>query len=48
MELEYYRKLEFSKVDFSINGKSLHILVIVVDCKIFSKIVVFGDFNPFF
>ena len=48
MELEYYRKLEFSKLEFSINGKSLHISVIVVDCKIFSNIVIFGHFNPFF
>ena len=43
MELEYHGKLDFPKLEFSISGRSLHISKTVVDCKIFSKIVVFGQ-----
>ena len=45
-ELEYHGKLEFLKIEFSISGSSLHISEIMVDCKIFSKTVVFGHFGP--
>ena len=40
MKHEYHRKLEFP-----INGRSLHILKTVADCKIFLKTVVFGHFG---
>ena len=42
MVLEYHGKLEFP-----INGRFLHISEIVVDCKIFSKTVVFGHFGQY-
>ena len=35
-------KLEFPKLEFLVNSKFLHISKIVIDCKIFSKIVLFG------
>ena len=45
-ELEYHGKLEFFKLEFPINGRFLlHISETVVDCKIFSKTVVFGHFG---
>ena len=45
MKLKYHRKLEFSKLKFPFNDKSLHILETVINCKIFSKILVFGHFD---
>ena len=36
-ELEFYGKLEFPTLKFPINGRSLHILKIMVDCKILKK-----------
>ena len=46
-ELEYHGKLEFPKLKFPINGRFLHISKIVINCKIFSKTVVFGHFGQY-
>ena len=46
LELEYHEKLEFPKLEFPTSCRSLHISKTVVDCKIFSKTVVFGHFSP--
>ena len=35
-------KFEFPKLEFLVRSKSLYILKIVIDCKIFLKIVLFG------
>ena len=43
MELKYHGKLDFPKLKFPISGRSLHISKTVVNCKIFSKIEVFGQ-----
>ena len=43
MKLEYHEKLDFPKLEFPISGRSLHISKTVVDYKILSKIVVFGQ-----
>ena len=45
MELEYNGKFEFLKLEFPIGSRSLHISKIMVDCKIFSKTVVFDHFG---
>ena len=44
MELELHSKLGFHKLEFQKDGKLLNILHIVVYCKIFYKIVIFGHF----
>ena len=46
MELEYHEKLEFPKIEFPISGISLYISETVIDCKIFSKTVLFDHFSP--
>ena len=38
-------ELEFPKLGFPISGRSIHISQTMVDCKIFSKTVVFGHFG---
>ena len=38
-------ELEFPKHGFPISGRSIHISQTTVDCKIFSKTVVFGHFG---
>ena len=54
LELKFHKKdfkifswnsTTMEKLEFPINGKSLHILETVVYCKIFSKTVVFGHFG---
>ena len=45
VELEYNGKFEFPKLEFPISSRSLHISKIMVDCKIFSKTVIFDHFD---
>ena len=49
-ELEYHKKLDFTKLEYSKSGKSLYISKIVVDCNMFAKIcylTIFAAYSVF-
>ena len=44
-ELEYHRKLDFTRLEYPKSDKSIHISKIVVDCNMVSKNVLFDYFR---
>ena len=47
MKLEYYEKLDFTKLEYSKSDKSLYIFETMTDCNIVCKKILFDYFRPF-